>query len=228
VTVFISAGDRPLKELRRPAVWDALLAACPLHAHWLGGEPISGVMPMAGVVDRYRRLLPGGKPVATGIALLGDAWACTNPSLGRGITFGLLHAQRLRDVVRSHLDDPLCFAEAWDEVTEAELTPWYRETVDEDRLRFREIESLRNGGAPNRPAGSRAALYSALLAAAPHDADAFRAFLAARSCLTPLHDAFGDPRFVERILQVARESERPPVPGPDRRQLLQLLANPTP
>jgi hypothetical protein len=25
------------------------------------------------------------------VALLADAWACTNPSVGRGITFGLMH-----------------------------------------------------------------------------------------------------------------------------------------
>jgi hypothetical protein len=31
-----------------------------------------------------------GVPVATGIVSVGDAWACTNPSLGRGITMGLM------------------------------------------------------------------------------------------------------------------------------------------
>ena len=95
-----------------------MLAACPLHAQWLDGEPISDVMAMGGIIDRYRRLIEDGRPVATGVALLGDAWACTNPSLGRGVTMGLLHARRLRDVVRSHLGDPREFAETWDAVTE--------------------------------------------------------------------------------------------------------------
>jgi hypothetical protein len=71
--------------------------------------------------------------VATGIAPVGDAWACSNPSLGRGMALGLLHVQRLRDVIREQLEDPRQFAEVWNAVTEAELTPWYRETVEEDR-----------------------------------------------------------------------------------------------
>jgi 2-polyprenyl-6-methoxyphenol hydroxylase-like FAD-dependent oxidoreductase len=149
VTVYTSAGDRPLKRLREIAPWTAVVRACPLHAHWLEGEPISDMVAMGGILDRYRRLCSDGKPVATGVALLGDSWSCTNPSLGRGMTLGLLHAQRLAEVVRVHPDDPNDFAEAWDAVTEADLMPWYRETVEEDRARLNEIEALR--AASRRP-----------------------------------------------------------------------------
>ncbi|MGH2972431.1 MAG: hypothetical protein ACRDLE_09985 [Gaiellaceae bacterium] len=104
--------------------------------------------------------------MATGVALLGDSLSCTNPSLGRGMTLGLLHAQRLAEVVHAHPDDPDDFATAWDAVTEAELMPWYRETVEEDRARFNEIEALRHGlRAPPEP-GSMPWLQGALLAAA--------------------------------------------------------------
>ena len=34
---------------------------------------------MGGIVDRYRRFRVDDKPVATGLASVGDAWACTNP-----------------------------------------------------------------------------------------------------------------------------------------------------
>jgi len=44
-----------------------------------------------------------------------------------------MHVQRLRDLIRAHLDDPVEFASVWDAVTEAELTPWYRENLEEDR-----------------------------------------------------------------------------------------------
>jgi 2-polyprenyl-6-methoxyphenol hydroxylase-like FAD-dependent oxidoreductase len=86
VTLYTASGDQPLKRLRDPDAWTRLLAACPLHAHWLDGEPITGMISMGGIVDRYRRLLYGASPVATGVALAGDAWACTNPSQGRGMT----------------------------------------------------------------------------------------------------------------------------------------------
>ena len=47
---------------------------------------------MSGIVDRRRRAVVDGTPVATGILPVGDALCCTNPSLGRGITMGLMHA----------------------------------------------------------------------------------------------------------------------------------------
>jgi flavin-dependent dehydrogenase len=43
---------------------------------------------MAGILDRYRRFVVDGAPVVTGYAAVGDAWACTNPSAGRGISVG--------------------------------------------------------------------------------------------------------------------------------------------
>ena len=224
VTVYASAGDRPLKRLRDPGPWTALVRACPLHAHWLEGEPISDMVAMGGILDRYRRLVVDGRPVATGVALLGDSSTCTNPSLGRGMTLGLLHAQRLAETVHAHLDDPYDFAATWDAVTEAELTPWYRETVEEDRARLNEMEALRHGlDAPPEP-GSMPWMQGALLAALPQDADAFRAYLANRCCLSLNREIFEDATFMGRIFELAqRAGPPPPLPGPDRDQLLALL-----
>lgn len=223
VTIATAAGDAPLKRLRDPELWTALVAACPRHTHWLDGEPISGVFAMGGVTDRYRRLTVDNRPVATGIAPVGDASACTNPTNGRGMSLGLMHVQRLRDVTRAHLHDPLEFAEVWDAVTEAELVPWYRENVEEDRARIGEIEALRNGLEPAPQSDPSAVLRQALLAAVPGDPDAFRAFLASRCCLTRLDETFANQELVERILELANDTERPPLAGPNRAQLLQLL-----
>ena len=65
--------------------WDAALARYPLAAHWGEGEPITGV----DVDRRHRGPLPPprrrraarSRPASCAV---GDAWACTNPSLGRG------------------------------------------------------------------------------------------------------------------------------------------------
>ena len=70
VTLYTSAGDRPLKRLRHPDAWSAVVRACPLQAHWLDGMPVTGVMPMGGVTDRRRDAAP-----APGVAALGDACA---------------------------------------------------------------------------------------------------------------------------------------------------------
>ncbi|MGH2895967.1 MAG: FAD-dependent oxidoreductase, partial [Solirubrobacteraceae bacterium] len=222
VTVYASAGDQPLKRLRNAAAWSAVLVACPLHAHWLDGEPITGVTAMGGVVDRYRRLVSDAGPVVTGLALLGDACTCTNPSLGRGVTLGLVQAARLRDVARSHLADPREFASAWDAVTERELTPWYRETVAEDRARRRYMAALRAGHEPESP-GASAGRRLALIAAARADADAFRAFLANRSCFRLERELWQDPG-VDALIGEPRGGGGPRMPGPDRDELLGLMA----
>jgi hypothetical protein len=209
--------------MRDPVLWTAVIEACPLHAHWLQGEPIGDLEAMGGMIDRYRRPIADGRPLLTGVALLGDAWACTNPSLGRGISLGLLHTKCLREVVRSHLDDPLEFAEAWDAVTEAKLTPWYRETVAEDRDRLHEIDALRNGLAPAPPSERLAVLRGALTTAALHDPELFRGFLASRGVLTTLSDTFARDGVAERILELAGEHEPIALPGPSREDLLTLL-----
>jgi hypothetical protein len=224
VTLYTASGDRPLKQLRDADAWTRLLGACPLHAHWLDGEPITGVMAMGGIVDRYRRLLYGAQPVATGVALAGDAWACTNPSLGRGMTLALMHARRLRDTARSHLDDPREFAEAWDAVTESEFAPWYTETVEEDRARLRQIEALREGRVPEPDSDPSAAMRGALFATFLYDPDVFRAFIGTRACLWRIGEACADDRLVDRMTELARDAEPMPLMGPDREQVLALLA----
>jgi 2-polyprenyl-6-methoxyphenol hydroxylase-like FAD-dependent oxidoreductase len=224
VTLYISAGDQPLKRLREADAWAAVVGACPLHAHWLDGEPISAILPMGGIADRFRRLMVDGRPVATGLALVADACACTNPSLGRGIALGLLHAQRLRDVVRAHLAEPGEFAEAWDAQTEAELVPWYRSTVREDRDRLRQIDAVRQGLEAPVPADRDAAVLAALPAAAAQDADVFRALLELRGCIGSPAAVLARPGLAERTLELAGNGMTPPIPGPSREQLLSLLA----
>jgi hypothetical protein len=157
------------------------------------------------------------------VALLADAYSCTNPSLGRGISLGLKHARCLRDTVASMDGDPVGFAEAWDAVTESELTPWYRETLDEDRARLAEMEALREGREPPEPTEA-SLLRNAVITAAIYDADLFRTFLASRMCLERLDESFPDPAAVARVQEQAADKTPFAFPGPDRDELLQMLA----
>ncbi len=224
VTLFASSSDRPLTRLRDPDRWTAVVTACPMQAHWLDGEPITDVLPMAGVLDRYRRVVVAGHPVVTGLAMVGDAWACTNPSLGRGVALGLLHGACLRAVVRTRLGDPQKFAAAWDEATETELTPWYRATVAVDRARRAEMEALREGRERPRADSPAAALGAALVRAMPHDAEIFRAFTEIGGCLTLPSAVFARPGFADRVQEVAGRHPFAPPPGPTRDELLRLIA----
>ena len=142
VTLFTTANNRAMRAVRDPAVFRRVVGACPNQAHWLDGAPITPVEPMAGIIDRYRRFVVDDRPVATGFAVVGDAWACTNPSAGRGLSVGILHAQVLRDAVRRHGDDPRAFALAYDAETERQVTPFYRNQIQADRIRVAEMHAL--------------------------------------------------------------------------------------
>jgi 2-polyprenyl-6-methoxyphenol hydroxylase-like FAD-dependent oxidoreductase len=221
---FVTAtGDKPLKELRHIDRWEAVLRACPAHAHLLDGEPISEILAMGGLIDRYRRLARDGQPQVTGVALLADAFSCTNPSLGRGISLGLRHARSLRDTVASMNGDALAFAEAWDLATETKHTPWYRDTLDEDRARLDEMEAIREGRDP-RPPTDLTLLRNALVTAAMSDADVFRTYLESRVCLTTVADSLADPAAAARVFALAEGKTPFEFPGPDREELTALLA----
>jgi hypothetical protein len=176
---------------------------------------------MGGLIDRRRRFSVEGRPVVTGMASLADAWACTNPSLGRGMTTGLLHAQRLRDTAREHVDDPLAFARAWNHVTETEFGPRYEDVIGENRRRRDEISSHlygRRGYAPDAQIGRALSL-------AAHDPDVFRAYLETRAGLITMREMLARPEVAERLGESAESATTPPMalPGPDRGQLLRLL-----
>lgn len=219
MTVFTSSGDQALKALRDPKHWTALVAACPLHAHWLDGEPITEVLAMGGVIDRYRRFVVDGAPVATGIVSVGDSWACTNPLGGRGITMGLIHALGTVEVVRQHLNDPLALALAHDSMTETRVTPWYRDTVAFDRARTAEINALIEDRPTPRPMDPHNALRVAMM----YDADLFRAAMEIISLLALPQEVMARPGVIDRILKVAGCHEAWAPPGPSRDELLRML-----
>jgi len=141
LAVVPMAGDTPFKALRHNDVWTRVVACVPHAAHWLDGEPITDVIAMAGVLDRLCRIVVDGRPVVTGLVPVGDAWACTNPTAGRGISLGLAHAVALRDTVREKAGDPVGLVARFDEVTEATITPWFRDQYDRDRQRAADTQA---------------------------------------------------------------------------------------
>jgi len=222
VTLYGLADDKALRRFRDPEVHDRVVRACPLQAHWLDGEPINEVVSMAGIVDRHRRFVVGGRPCATGLLTVGDASSCTNPSLGRGITFGLMHVEVLRAAVAAHLDDPLELALDFDRRTEAELRPWHDATRAMDRSRVREMQDHIAGRTPEvDPAG---AIGDALVANAGRDGVATRAFGDIFSCLATAEEVFARPGVFEHIIGLAGTEPAAPLPGPDRAQLLALVS----
>jgi hypothetical protein len=110
-------------------------------------------------------------------------------------------------------------------VTESELTPWYRETVEEDRARLRQIEALRGGApAPDPASDPSAAARGAMFTTFAYDPDVFRAFIGTRNCLWRIEEACADERLFSRMIELGRDAQPLQLPGPDREQLLSVLA----
>jgi len=174
VTIFVATGDQPLKHLRHEAAWTNAIRACRLHAHWLDGQPITTVLAMSGIADRYRRFVVDGLPVATGFVSVADAWACTNPSAGCGLTVGFLHALRLRDAVRAHGDDPQALVEDFDRRTETDIAPWYHAQIAVDRMRFGEMVAIREGRDPTPPSNELARGIAGLMSSIAASPDLLR------------------------------------------------------
>lgn len=217
VTVWAASSDTALRALHDADRFTDVVRACPLQAHWADGEPITGVLTAAGVLDRYRRFVVDDRPVATGVVAVGDAWACTNPSAGRGMTVGLLHARCLRDVVRSHLGDPEGLVRAMDQATEDRVAPFYWSQITADRARFAAMDALRRGEEPPPPEPGAAAIAGAV----QRDPDVFRAMLEAAMCMALPEEVFSRPDFKAKVDAVGRTRVWK-VPGPDRAALLAL------
>jgi 2-polyprenyl-6-methoxyphenol hydroxylase-like FAD-dependent oxidoreductase len=219
VTVWGSAADQLLRRVRDPELFSAVVKACPLQAHWLNGKPITDVLAMASILDKHRRFVIDGAPVATGVVAVGDAWSCTNPSAGRGISVGMVHAQCLRDAARDAIDDPVALALAFDALTEVRAAPFVWSQFAADKARIAEMDARREGREPPPPDPTQAALERAAM----YDPDMFRAMLEMRMCLATPPEVFARPGFSER-LDDFRETETLQLPGPTQADLVELLS----
>lgn len=223
VTLTASSKDAELRALRNPDAWSRVARLLPLTAHWLDGEPLEDTVAiMAKLEDRIRDFSPGGRPVATGVMAVADSWSCTNPSLGRGASVGLLHAVALRDHLRGE-GGPWELACGWAQITHRDVEPWYRTTQAYDRHRLGEIHALMEGR-PYETDDEFWHLNRALENPTVPDGDKLRAVLDMAMALRHPDEIFGDPVVRAKILAEAADATDGPGIGPDRDQLLAALS----
>jgi pimeloyl-ACP methyl ester carboxylesterase/2-polyprenyl-6-methoxyphenol hydroxylase-like FAD-dependent oxidoreductase len=215
-----SSRDQSLKGLRDVEAWSRAMALVPTAREWIDAEPITDIQVIAGIEDRYRRFVVDDRPVCTGLVAVGDAWACTNPSIGRGASIGLLHAVALRDVVRMvGVADPELLVRSFDDATEAAVTPWYRATRAFDRHRLAEIDADLAGTTYRTPDPAWS-MTTALYAAALHDPDALRAQISIAGMLATPTEALAAPRVLERVIAGGANRPRYPVNSPRHDELV--------
>lgn len=221
IGIVASAADPAMRAARHLDVWERVVSSYPLAAHWLDGEPISDVAVMAKIEDRYRRYVDAEGPVVTGVVALGDSWACTNPSVGRGASIAMLHAVCLRDVLRELPPDEPAFARRWDEITADAVEPLYRDTLAFDRHRLAEIDAQING-VPYETDDPGWLFGQALGRAAISDPELLRATLSIASLLERGVDVIARPGIVDKVIALDPGAGEP-APGPDRAGLLAIV-----
>jgi pimeloyl-ACP methyl ester carboxylesterase/2-polyprenyl-6-methoxyphenol hydroxylase-like FAD-dependent oxidoreductase len=218
-----SSRDQAARGLREVAAWERAMALLPDLAMWCDGEPITDIQVLAGLEDCIRRFVVDGEPVATGLVAVGDAWACTNPSIGRGASIGLLHSVALRDVLREvPTSEPDRLVREFDEVTERTVAPWYHATRAFDRHRLAEIDADIDG-TPYQTPDPAWAMATALYASALHDPETLRAQTTIGSMLATPPEALADPGLFEKVIALGADAPRYPESAPTHDDLVAAI-----
>src|SRR5438477_495342 len=84
------------------------------------------VFPMAGFVNRHRRLVDAQGPIVGGFVLAGDSAMQISPTLGRGVSLAVASAQRLAQKLDSHATDAVTFVEEFDGWINEHLAVWFK------------------------------------------------------------------------------------------------------
>ncbi len=223
VTLIARSGDRALLGLRDLQRWESVVRSLPTVAHWLDGDPIEErIVVMAKIEDRHREMRPDGTPVATGILAVADAWACTNPSVGRGASIGMTHAQALRDTLRqTGADRPAELSEAFASATATTVEPWYQGTLSFDRHRLNEMEAVAEGTTYD-PGDPQYEITNALALASSKDPDAFRGFIDVVGVLELPEAVLARPGMFDKVVELGADWRCEPAIGPNRDELVAM------
>lgn len=96
----IPSGVAEWRGLAKEDRFERAVQTIPMLRQWVdpeGVEPITPVMPMAGLRNSLRSV---GE--ASPFVPIGDALAHTDPTLAHGLSLALIHARELRDAMRDH------------------------------------------------------------------------------------------------------------------------------
>ena len=199
--------------LRDATAYEAVVARIPPLAAWAdpsGVEPITDVLPMAGLRNSLRHWSP-----EAGLLPVGDAAAHVDPVLAHGLAFALVHAVALATALREH-DDPVERATAYAAATRRELRERFdlATALDAQRLRMWLGEPVDL----TSPDGNYA-LFSQVAAgaAATRDPDVFRVFMRRIGLLDSTAVLDDDLALHQRIAQLFTELRAVPRPRPPSR-----------
>jgi 2-polyprenyl-6-methoxyphenol hydroxylase-like FAD-dependent oxidoreductase len=194
------ANEDPLrKRLFDPAVFDRVTAAIPLCAPWLkAGVGITDPQPFANVHNGRRLLVDNEGPIVTGLVLVGDSATHTNPTLGRGTSLALAHAQELARTAHRAQVDAYGYAVEFAVWTELNLGVWYESQSAIDAAASVRLRATFTGEPVPRAAYSARA-FEALGAASVNDQRIAGLLQRLIGVLMPLNEVLAQPGVAEQI-----------------------------
>jgi 2-polyprenyl-6-methoxyphenol hydroxylase-like FAD-dependent oxidoreductase len=235
VTLAVPSQDDELRRrLSDPETFDAAARSLTATAPWLDGRAVP-LMPdvhmMARLLNKWSEYVVDSEPVAIGVVPIGDAAVCTNPLYGRGCSIAYWSAHLLTLAIDQHPNDLRRIALAYDEALRAEIHPWYRASVEQDREARRVAAAMLVGEDPYADASdprtiTRSILKDGLARALRVDPVVLRGFFRNLNLLTPPDALLTDADFGARVLAVLEnKDEQPPPPylGPDTRDEFMAL-----
>jgi 2-polyprenyl-6-methoxyphenol hydroxylase-like FAD-dependent oxidoreductase len=167
VMIGLAHEDPLRRSLSDPATFDRVAAGEPFLAPWMAaGSGTTDPQPFANVHDGRRSLADGEGPIVSGLVLVGDSATHTNPTLGRGTSLALAHAQELARTADQAGADPHAYAKRFAAWTERHLGVWYESQAAIDAaasVRMRAIFTLEP---VPRPAPAARAIEAIAIAAA--------------------------------------------------------------
>jgi 2-polyprenyl-6-methoxyphenol hydroxylase-like FAD-dependent oxidoreductase len=226
LSMTIASGD-PLRHrlLDQQNLLRALGAVEPLRAWCAAGRAVGAPLPMAGLENRFRRLVHADGPVVTGFIQLGDAALQTNPTFGRGVTMALCHAHTVARLLDESDRHPVAWSTLAHQRTEEVLGGWYDLQVATDAARLRALRE--NAG--SEPSDPRERLIGKMLTALSllreEDAEVRIAGERVYNMLTTPQELMADRYVARRLLAFIRthpDATRAPT-GPSREELERLI-----
>lgn len=223
-TLAVRSDDGELRRvLSDPDRFERACHSLPGPDQWFGElelEPVGGVRPMGGLINRIRRFTDAAhQPTVRNFHAVGDAHTCTNPLYGRGCSLALLQAVLLADAVDDH-DGPAEIAAAYEAACHDEVAPWFHHAVEIDK-------SGADPATSDAPGESTQNRFGAVLAAGQTDPVIGRAMARLWNLLTKPAELAQDPEFMARAAAIMADPDAYPTPvptGPSRRALLDTLA----
>jgi flavin-dependent dehydrogenase len=220
ISIQTEDHDEALKVLRDPRAFTALVASMAWSAPFVDEavtRPSNDPVVMAGQQNLLRRLVADGSPVATGVLLVGDAAATTNPSFGRGVSVAMLGAHLVADALRRN--DPGEQVRALDEAIMREVAPFVVSSQEMDaRTRARWRHTLYGEPLPPPPEDLT---FEDVVQAAMRDRDVLGAMLRVTGILRTPADLLADPAIRAAVAEVQASGwTMPSTPLPDRAELV--------